>query len=330
MNRFSLYILARGGFGPAASRFLVLVLALTLVSAGAWGGYYYSRHLVDNAVTVQAQQSGEAEERLQEVKQEMVEVRDKVLQQNFAMLAQLGDMQVDVHRLQVTLAKIIDQVGIGEGELLITESDGAGGLALPLEAEELAKMPDLSGKVLSSFDEITEQLESMKLQSDVLARFILRHRIQSISVPYGLPVQRLLINSGYGPRKDPVNGQPSFHYGIDLAVNSGGRIYATAPGIVNRAGQSGRYGVLIEVNHGDGYQTRYAHLASSLVSSGEIVNRGRPIGIAGNTGHSTGVHLHYEVLVDGKAVDPYPYVAGQLRSRLGSLEPRPQRRRVNK
>ena len=326
MNRFFLYILARGGFGPAASRAFVLVLAVALVSVGGWGGYYYSRHLVDNAVTVQVQQTGEAEERLQKVKREMVEVRDKVLQQNFAMLAQLGDMQVDVHRLQITLAKIIDQAGIGEGELLITESDGAGGLAPPLEADDLARMPDLSGKVLASFDEITEQLESMKLQSNVLARFILRHRIQSISVPYGLPVQRLLVNSGFGPRKDPVNGQPSFHYGIDLASNSGGRVYATAPGIVNRAGPNGRFGVLIEINHGDGYQTRYAHLASSMVSSGEIVNRGQHIGVAGNTGHSTGVHLHYEVLVDGKAVDPYPYVAGQLRTRLGSLEHNPRRR----
>ena len=326
MNRLSLYILARGGFGPAASRALVLFIALSLVSAGIWGGYYYGRHLVDDAVTVQIQRSGEAEERLQKVKREMVEVRDKVLQQNFAMLAQLGDMQVDVHRLQITLAKIIDQVDIGEGELLITESDGAGGFSPPLEAADLARMPDLSNKVLASFDEVTEQLESMKIQSNVLARFILRHRIQSISVPYGLPVQRLLINSGFGPRKDPVNGQPSFHYGIDLASNSGGQVYATAPGIVNRAGSSGRFGVLIEINHGDGYQTRYAHLASFLVSSGEIVNRGQPIGIAGNTGHSTGIHLHYEILVDGKAVDPYPYVSGQLGPRLGSLESYPQRR----
>ena len=326
MNRFFLYILARGGFGPAASRFLVLVFALALVSAGGLAGHYYSRHLVDNAVNVQVQQTGEAKERLQAVKQEMIEVRDKVLQQNFAMLAQLGDMQVDVHRLQITLAKIIDQMGMGEGELLITESDGSGGLSPPLEADDLERMPDLSGKVLASFDEITERLENMKLQSDVLARFILRHRIQSVSVPYGLPVQRLLVNSGFGPRKDPANGQPSFHYGIDLASNSGGSVYSTAPGIVNRAGPSGRYGVLIEINHGDGYQTRYAHLASPLVSPGEIVNRGQKIGLAGNTGYSTGVHLHYEVLVDGKAVDPYPYVAGQLRTQLGSLEPSPRRR----
>ena len=299
----------------------MLVFAVALVSAGAWGGYYYSSHLVDNVISVQVQQSGEADERLQGVKQEMVEVRDKVLQQNFAMLAQLGDMQVDVHRLQITLAKVIEHVGIDGGELLITESDGAGGLSPPLEAEELARIPDLSSKVLASFDEITGQLENMKLQSDVLARFILRHRIQSISVPYGLPVQRLLINSGFGPRKDPVNGQPSFHYGLDLASNPGGRVYSTAPGIVNRAGSSGRFGLLIEINHGDGYQTRYAHLASLLVSAGEIINRGQPIGFAGNTGHSTGVHLHYEVLVDGKSVDPYPYVSGQLRTRTGSLKP---------
>lgn len=118
------------------------------------------------------------------------------------------------------------------------------------------------------------------------------------------------VTSGYGVRADPFHGKAARHSGIDIASPAGAPIYATADAVVGRAQWAGAYGNLVELEHGGGFQTRYAHMMKILVRAGQFIRKGTIIGLVGSTGRSTGNHLHYEVRQDGKAVDPTPFIYG--------------------
>ncbi len=134
-------------------------------------------------------------------------------------------------------------------------------------------------------------------------------QVGAIAVPSEKPVKIAAFTSGYGTRADPFNGSVARHMGIDLAGPLGTPIYATADGIVSAAGfNSGGYGNLIKLDHGRGIETRYGHLSAILVSAGQHINRGQLIARMGSTGRSTGSHLHYEVRIEGKAVNPIPFM----------------------
>ena len=131
----------------------------------------------------------------------------------------------------------------------------------------------------------------------------------AIAIPSEKPVRTAEFTSGYGTRTDPFRGGAARHQGIDLAAPVGTPIYATAEGTVNEAGyNSGGYGNLIKLDHGKGIETRYGHLSAIMVKAGQRVTRGQQIGRMGSTGRSTGSHLHYEVRIDGRAVNPIPFM----------------------
>ena len=130
------------------------------------------------------------------------------------------------------------------------------------------------------------------------------------AIPSAMPLQsNANFTSGYGIRSDPFRGRAAMHAGIDLAGPMGTPIYATADGIVGRSEwNNGGYGNLVEIDHGQGIQTRYGHLSQRIATAGQRVHRGDLIGLMGSTGRSTGSHLHYEVRIDGRAVNPVPFM----------------------
>ncbi|MEN3972970.1 M23 family metallopeptidase [Sphingomicrobium sp. XHP0235] len=131
----------------------------------------------------------------------------------------------------------------------------------------------------------------------------------AIAVPSAKPVEAARLTSSYGTRNDPFKNRRARHAGIDLAGPIGTPILATADGVVKRAGRnSGGYGNLVEVDHGNGIITRYAHMSKIDVRAGDRVSRGQPVGKMGSTGRSTGSHLHYEVRIDGRSVNPIPFM----------------------
>lgn len=132
----------------------------------------------------------------------------------------------------------------------------------------------------------------------------------AIYIPSGRPVDKLALTSSYGVRSDPFNGRARMHKGIDIPGPIGTPIYATADGIVSRSQWVSGYGNLVEIGHGNGIQTRYGHMSKLIVQPNSRVRRGQIIGLMGSTGRSTGSHLHYEVRVDGAAINPLPFVAG--------------------
>ena len=126
-------------------------------------------------------------------------------------------------------------------------------------------------------------------------------------LPFGRPVDGS-ISSEFGKRMDPVNGRSAFHTGIDFRSKPGDSIYATADGEVDKAFYNGSYGNYVLIDHGNGYETAFCHLSKFLVRPGQKVHRGQLIGFVGNTGRSTGPHLHYEVTLDGEPIDPYKFM----------------------
>jgi murein DD-endopeptidase MepM/ murein hydrolase activator NlpD len=126
--------------------------------------------------------------------------------------------------------------------------------------------------------------------------------------PAGRPVRKGWLSSYFGKRTDPFNGRQEMHKGLDFAGQMGSEVLATAAGVVSWAGKRYGYGQLIEINHGNGISTRYAHCERILVKVGETVKQGETIGLMGSSGRSTGPHVHYEVLKDGHQVNPTQYV----------------------
>ncbi|QDZ07956.1 M23 family metallopeptidase [Sphingomonas panacisoli] len=129
-----------------------------------------------------------------------------------------------------------------------------------------------------------------------------------ISIPSVQPVTDMKFTSNFGIRSDPFRGTAAFHPGVDIPCATGTAVYATADGVVDKAERSGGYGNMVEIDHGRGIQTRFGHLSKILVTAGQKVKRGQLIALSGSTGRSTGPHLHYEVRIDGRAVNPMPFL----------------------
>lgn len=130
----------------------------------------------------------------------------------------------------------------------------------------------------------------------------------AIAIPSTQPVSRLDYTSNFGIRSDPFRGTAAMHAGVDIRGPVGTPIYATADGIVAESHWRGGYGNMIEIDHGKGIATRYGHMSKLIAPAGSRVKRGQLIGLMGSTGRSTGSHLHYEVRIDGRAVNPIPFL----------------------
>ena len=145
-------------------------------------------------------------------------------------------------------------------------------------------------------------------RAEILAMLERARELKEEIHPEGRPVTTGYISSYFGERADPFDGREAFHKGVDFAGALGSDVVAVAAGVVTWAGERSGYGKLIEINHGDGYATRYAHNSRTLVSVGQTVKRGEAVALMGSTGHSTGPHVHFEVLHNGRQVDPLSFI----------------------
>ena len=144
--------------------------------------------------------------------------------------------------------------------------------------------------------------------SSTLESIMLSHHIERESRLEGKPISSGWLSYYYGIRKDPFSGLPAMHKGLDFAGKEGERVLATGAGIITWSGSRYGYGNLVEIDHGDGLITRYGHNKEVNVKIGDVVTKGQTIAEMGNTGRSTGAHVHYEVIRNGKHQDPLPYV----------------------
>lgn len=185
-------------------------------------------------------------------------------------------------------------VGVGGPEPVDRSDIRAGGHSVAYLEGELDKLVRQSQLQLDSYREIVEILEKKK-------------QIRG-STPSIRPLKGGYLSSRFGRRMDPFTGRISYHRGLDYHARTGTPVMSTADGIVTMAKKKGSFGLAIEVNHGNGFKTRYAHLSRMLVKRGQRVKRGDIIGLVGNTGLSTGSHLHYEVIFRKAHRNPLQYI----------------------
>ncbi|GAA0733647.1 M23 family metallopeptidase [Sphingomonas japonica] len=195
------------------------------------------------------------------------------------------------------MVRQVRKLGINPSRIAKTSSTAMGGPFEPVEGA----VPGSATETVSEADSQFRSLFQTWKKLDTLEQAV-------IAIPSLQPVENLTLTSSFGVRSDPFRGTAAMHAGLDIPGPLGTPIYATADGIVARSGRAGGYGNLVEINHGKGIQTRYGHMSKILVPANQRVRRGQLIGLMGSTGRSTGSHLHYEVRIDGRAVNPIPYM----------------------
>jgi murein DD-endopeptidase MepM/ murein hydrolase activator NlpD len=237
--------------------------------------------------------------------QSIVDGTRRALQQNIDALAlRLGQMNAHVVRLDALGSRLTQMAGLKDGEFDFTTEPSLGGPEEPLADTEFTQ---ISG-VISALDVLDEQLTDRSQQLTVLEDLLINRKLRDEVRPDGRPVTAGYISSRFGKRTDPFTGRTAFHKGIDFAGREGAEVVAVAAGVVIWSGQRYGYGELVEINHGNGYVTRYAHNVDNLVAVGDTVRRGQVIARMGDTGRATGPNLHFEVLLNDKAVDPLTYI----------------------
>jgi len=156
--------------------------------------------------------------------------------------------------------------------------------------------------------QLQQDVDLRESQLSALENVILARELRAQIHPEGRPVANGFISSYFGERSDPFDGREAFHKGVDFAGSVGSKVVAVAAGVVTWAGERSGFGKMVEINHGDGFVTRYGHNERTLVSVGETVKRGEPVALMGSTGRSTGPHVHFEVLRNGRQVDPLTFI----------------------
>ena len=244
-------------------------------------------------------------------KQELAQ-RDRYMRENLdAMAEKVGDLQAKLMRLEAVSERVASMAGMKPDELKKIEAEPKGASGGPL-VSMLETRP--SARTLDELNNQMGNLQAMSERDSDLFTLIESHlfekRLEALMVPSSAPVDGP-IGSGFGFRTDPFTHRPALHTGLDFPADPGTSILAAAGGVVLSAGPHPQYGQLVELDHGNGLVTRYAHTSRMLVKQGDLVKRGQKIAEVGSTGRSTGPHLHFEVLVEGVQQNPAKFLASQ-------------------
>jgi murein DD-endopeptidase MepM/ murein hydrolase activator NlpD len=240
---------------------------------------------------------------LAEQKKQIADLKQQLQLRVDAMAMRLGEVNAHVIRLDALGKRLTEMADIDSREFNFERDPPRGGPEGDGEGMS-AQIPDLSD-MLAQLEQNVDLRES---QLSALENVILARELHEEIHPEGRPVANGFISSYFGERADPFDGLETFHKGVDFAGTPGSPVVAVAAGVVTWAGERTGYGKLIEINHGDGFATRYAHNERTLVTVGQTVKRGERIALMGSTGRSTGPHVHFEVLRNGRQVNPLSFV----------------------
>ncbi|KGK01161.1 M23 family metallopeptidase [Thalassotalea sp. ND16A] len=225
-------------------------------------------------------------------------------QQVIALSVKIAEMQSHILRLNALGERLADEADIPMNEFNMAAFPPTGGPAQTVALKSEFSLSDLEKQLL----DLSINVEQKENQLNLLESFALGHHIESTSYLSGRPIGKGWLSSYYGVRKDPFNGKPTMHKGVDFAGKENDQVFSTGSGVVSYAGERWGYGNLVEIDHGTGYKTRYAHNKSHLVKIGDVVTKGQAIALMGSTGRSTGPHVHYEILRNDKQINPTKYV----------------------
>jgi len=234
---------------------------------------------------------------------DVAQIRQDTLAQLKALTLRMANLQARILRLDALGQRLTEIAELDDGEFDFTQTPAIGGPETD-DQEEL-EVPDF----IQALDNLTREIENKQQQLELLDSLMADQQIQTASFLSGRPIDRGWISSPYGRRIDPFTGNLAWHQGIDFATGRTGiDVKAVASGVVTFAEEKQGYGMMVKVNHGNGYETLYAHDEKLLVKPGDIVKKGQIIALSGNSGRSTGPHVHFEVHKNGRVVDPSSYV----------------------
>jgi len=243
--------------------------------------------------------------------------RERFMRENLdAMARKLGEMQAKLIKLEAIGERVSGLAGVKPDELkplARATGGGQGGPYVPVAPLERPSLEQLSAAVAAA-DEFADQ------HTDVLTLIesrLFEHRLHKLMIPSTAPVATAM-GSGFGFRADPFSGRTALHTGLDFPAEAGTSIVAAAGGVVRAAERHPQYGQMLEIDHGNGLVTRYAHGSKLLVKPGDLIKRGQAVALVGSSGRSTGPHLHFEVLVDGVPQDPARFLRGDGGTRVAS------------
>jgi murein DD-endopeptidase MepM/ murein hydrolase activator NlpD len=231
-----------------------------------------------------------------------------------ALSAKVAELQAHVMRLDAMGAQLTRIAGLKHGEFDFSQPPAVGGPEAGAAVQH-SSLKDFMG----ALDQLAAQVQDREQKLGVLENLLMSRNVQLAAQPAGPPVADGYVSSLFGMRIDPFNGELSMHSGMDFAGTQGEPVQAVAAGVVTWAGDRSGYGNLVEIDHGNGYATRYGHNETILVHVGQIVRKGEEIALMGSTGRSTGPHVHFEVLYNGVAVNPARFVKGLGASQVAVL-----------
>ena len=216
----------------------------------------------------------------------------------------LAELQSRVTRLDAVGMNLTQSAGLEPGEFNFDMAPALGGPLMTSQEDARELIPALEGELFA----LSTVLDDREVQLDILSELIQGEQVKSDATPSGRPILSGWLSSRYGTRIDPFSGKKAWHEGVDFAGKAGSDIVAVASGVVSWSGERYGYGKMVEVAHGDGVITRYAHNQENLVKVGDMVRRGDVVALMGNSGRSTGPHVHFEVHKNGRPVDPASYL----------------------
>lgn len=220
-----------------------------------------------------------------------------------ALTSKMAELQARLVRLDALGEKLTAAANLDHGEFDFSQIPAFGG---PVQSspDAIYKTPD----ILAAVDQLTSQIESREQQLNTIDALLANRDLKQETLLSGAPIANAWITSPFGYRTDPFTGKTAFHAGLDFTARAGTKVSTVAAGVVNWSGLHPEYGNLVEIKHGAGYVTRYAHNTKLLVKAGDVVKKGQVIALSGSTGRSTAPHVHFEVYKNGRVVDPAAYI----------------------
>ena len=285
---------------------IALAVAALVGGAGFGSGYFYSS----------ATGSGVSNGELTELTDELLATREGIAtirQENEdtldAMAIRIAQMNARIIRLDALGRRLTDMAEIDDGEFDFDSEPAVGGPEEPLHIGTRQTGSNVAvPEVVEAMASLGHQLDDREAQLGVLESVLMNQNLNERVYPQGRPVTTGWISSYFGRRTDPFTGKPANHTGIDFAGKAGSDIVAVADGVVTWSGDRFAYGLMVEINHGNGYATRYAHNSENLVEVGDEVKKGQKVALMGDTGRATGPNLHFEVLQNGRRVNPVNFI----------------------
>jgi murein DD-endopeptidase MepM/ murein hydrolase activator NlpD len=286
--------------GTSAAAFGVTFVAC-LIAAAFSAGYWYS---AQTGSGVPFSELADLNQELAAQREAIASTRQQTEDTLDALAIRIGQMNARVIRLDALGRRMTEMADLDDGEFDFDSAPALGGPEEPYPSGSAVAVPD----VLSAMAELDIQLGDREAQLGVLESVLLNQNLSERVYPAGRPVKSGWMSSYFGRRTDPFTGKPANHTGVDFAGKEGAEVVAVADGVVTWSANRYGYGQLVEINHGNGYATRYAHISENLVSVGDEVRKGQTVALMGDTGRATGPNLHFEVLRNGSRVNPVQFI----------------------